>query len=46
MHSPRLSKTHMLIGGFENAEQRCEVDVVVIKLIKDMQHHPSPTGEG
>jgi hypothetical protein len=30
----------------ENAKQRYKVDVVVTKSIKDMQHRPSPNGEG
>ncbi len=29
-----------------NAEQRYEVDVVVMKLIKDMQHRSLSSGEG
>jgi hypothetical protein len=30
------------ISIFESGEQRTKADVVVIKLIKDMQHRPSP----
>ena len=44
---PSLFEETDKISCFENAEQRINVDVVVIKFIKDLQHRSFSTcGEG
>ena len=48
MHSPRFSEMPMIIGHFENDEQRYKEDVVVMKFSKDIQHRllfPMQSGE-
>ena len=45
-HSPRFLVTPHSIGASESGDVEAEVDVVVIKLNKDIQHRPSPGGEG
>jgi hypothetical protein len=45
-HSPRLSKTLIFIGVYESDELRTEVEVVVMKFIKDMQYRSLSFGEG
>ena len=45
MHSPRFSEMPMIIGHFENDEQRYKEDVVVMKFSKDIQHRLLSFGE-